>query len=156
MSLAGSWACWNNEERRTKKNVSLFVIRYSLFLWFLRKRPYLGLSLRIRKVPKFRRHTAANRGRLAASLETREVRAIAPRERPAQANARLDRRVVHDVDRALVVRRALAIAGEVAEVAARRKARADAGHLRNLLGVLQTVERFDHQDQDDVVVGGIA
>ena len=43
---------------------------------------------------------------------------------PHSRTPRLDRRVVHDVDRALVVGRALAVAGEVAEVAARGEDRA--------------------------------
>src|SRR6266545_5404982 len=72
---------------------------------------------------------ARNRGGLAACLEAREVRAIAPRERSAQPHLGFDGGVVHDVDRALVVRRALPIAREIPEIAAGREDRRDSGHL---------------------------
>ena len=57
-----------------------------------------------------------------------------------------------DVDRALVVRLPLAEAGEVAEVATCREHRRDARNLRDRFGVLEALERFDHQDQHEVVV----
>ena len=56
-----------------------------------------------------------DRRKLAARLETGEIRAIAPRQRTAQSDAGLDGGVVDDVDRPLVVRRSLRVAGEVAE-----------------------------------------
>ena len=68
----------------------------------------------------------------------------------------LSRRVVDDVDRALVVRRALTEAGEVAEIAAGGEYRVDAGHLRDLVRILQSVEGLDHLDQHDVVVDRVA
>src|SRR5262245_34309671 len=70
------------------------------------------LALRVRQRPELRRDPARNRGRFTAGLEAREIGAIAPRKRTAQPDAGLDGRIVHDVDRALVVWRALAVARE--------------------------------------------
>src|SRR5262249_57328454 len=89
-------------------------------------------------------HAARDGGQLAGGLEAGEVRPIAPRERAAQPHTRLDRRVMDDVDRALVVGRALLKARKVAEVAACGEDRRDAGYLRDLVGVLEPLERLDH------------
>ena len=78
----------------------------------------------------------------------RSRHAIGPHSRtPA-----LQRRVVDDVDGALVVGRALAVPREVAEVAAGGEERRHARHLGDGVGVLQPLERLDHQDEHDVVV----
>src|SRR5262245_8440080 len=122
----------------------------------LRERPYFGLALRVRERPQFCRNTTRDRGGLAARLEAREVRTVAPRNRSAQTNTRLQRRVMDDVDRALVVGCALPEPGEVPEITARGKQRRYARHLRDLVGVLQPFERLDHQDEHDVVVDGVA
>ncbi len=61
-----------------------------------------------------------------------------------------------DVDLALIVRVALLVAGEIPEVAARCKDRVDALDLRDFVGVFQAFERFDHQNENDVVVDRIA
>src|SRR5262249_43533989 len=105
-----------------------------------RERTDLRLALRIRQVAELGAHAAGDCGRLASGLEAGEVRPIAPRERTAQPDTGLDRGVVHDVDRALVVGRALAESREVAEVAARGEHRRDARHFRDLVGVLQPFE----------------
>ena len=120
------------------------------------KRTHVGLALGIRQRSKLRGHATRDRRGLTPGLEAGEVGTIAPRNRATQTDARPERRVVDDVDGALVVGRALPEPGEVAEVAACRKQRRDTRHLRDLVGVLQTFERFDHQDEDDVVVDGVA
>ena len=61
-----------------------------------------------------------------------------------------------DVDLPLVVGIALLVAGEIAEIAAGREDRMHARHLGDLVGVLQSLQRFDHQDQHDIVVDGVA
>src|SRR5262245_31240451 len=86
-----------------------------------RERPGLGLGWRVGQRAELRGHAARDRGGLAAGLEAGEVRAVAPGERAAQPDAGLERGVVHDVDRPLVVGRALTEAGEVAEIAAGRE-----------------------------------
>ena len=97
------------------------------FMSALVSAPAAARTARLRAGPaywpsaEFRRHASSNRRRFAARLEAGEVRAIAPRERPAQPNAGFDRRIMHDVDRALVVGRALPETREVAEIAARRE-----------------------------------
>src|SRR5438445_2049989 len=116
----------------------------------------LGLALRVGERSKLGRDAARDCGGFAASLEAGEVRPIAPRERTAQPHLRLDRRVVDDVDRALVVGRALAVAREVAEIAARREHGGDAGNFRNLVGVLEALQRLDHFDEHDVLVDRVA
>src|SRR5262249_9676841 len=72
-----------------------------------RERSDLRLGLRVRQRAKLRGHTAGNCCDLATGLEACEVRSIAPRQRSTQTDARLDRAVVHDIDRAFVVGRAL-------------------------------------------------
>src|SRR5262249_33984499 len=56
----------------------------------------------------------------------------------------------------LVVWSPLPEPAKVPEVAARRENSTDAGHFRDLIGVFQTFECFDHQDQHDVVVDSVA
>src|SRR5688572_15897759 len=80
------------------------------------ERPDVGLRLGIREGTEFGGDTAGDRRRLTAGLEAGEVRPIAPRERTAQPFARLDRGVMDDVDRALVVRRSLSIPRKVAQI----------------------------------------
>ena len=60
-------------------------------------------------VPGTSRDAAGNRGGFAAPLKAREVRTVPPRERTTQPDARLDRRVVDDVDGTFVIGRALSI-----------------------------------------------
>ena len=93
---------------------------------------------------------------LAAGLEAGEVRPVLPRQRSAQLLAGLDRGVMDDVDLPLVVGIALLVAGEIAEIAAGREDRMHARHLGDLVGVLESLQRLDHQDQHDIVVDGVA
>src|SRR5262245_32892760 len=61
------------------------------------------LALRVRQRAELGRYTAGNGSRLAAGLETCEVWTVAPRKGPAQFYACLDRGVMNDVDRPLIV-----------------------------------------------------
>ena len=58
-------------------------------------------------------------------------------------------------DQRLVLRVALAVAGEVAEVAAGREQPRHARELRDLARCFHALERLDHQEQHDVVVPGL-
>src|ERR1700730_6973487 len=79
---------------------------YSGLRW-PRKRPHLGLGLGIGEGAELRRNAAGDRRRFAAGLEAGEVRPVTPRDGTAQPNAGLDRGVMDDIDRALVVGGAL-------------------------------------------------
>src|SRR4029453_2168943 len=114
-----------------------------------------NLSLRIGQRPELGGNASRDRRRFAGRLEAGEVRTIPPREGTAQPHAGFERRVVDDIDRALVVWRALAIAGEIAKISTRREHGRNAGHFGDLIRVLEAFERFDHQNQDDVVVDGL-
>src|SRR5262249_58960647 len=74
---------------------------------FWRKRSDFGFTLRVRQRAELRPDSRCDGRRFAARLETCEIGAIAPRERPAQAHAGFYRRIVNDIDGALVVRRSL-------------------------------------------------
>src|SRR5262245_12630122 len=71
------------------------------------KRASFRFGLCIGERSEFGGDAACNRGHLASGLEAGEVRSIAPRDRSAEADTGLEGRVVHDVDRALVVGRSL-------------------------------------------------
>ena len=101
-----------------------FVICSSLFVIFLLRflhseRPRFHLSLRVSKVAEFRRDAPGDRRGFTSGLESTEIRTIAPRERPTQPDAGVDRRIVDDVDGPFVVGRALSVAAEVAQISAR-------------------------------------
>src|SRR5690606_35915691 len=105
---------------------------------------------------QLRLRAAPDRRRLGAGLEAVEAVAIAPAQRAAQSDAGLHGGVMDLGDQHLVFRVALAIAREIAEIAARREDGADPGDLRDLARVLHAFQRLDHDDQDDVVVEGRA
>src|SRR5262245_1671996 len=71
---------------------------------FRRQRPDFGLGLCIVQIAQLGAGAARDLRRLVSRLEAREVRPVAPSEWAAQLLACLDCRIVHDVDRALVVR----------------------------------------------------
>src|SRR5262245_26974129 len=81
-----------------------------------RVRSHLRFRLRVRERTEFRRHAARNRRSFAAGLEAREVWTISPRKWTAEPDARFDRRVVHDIDSAFIIRRSLTEPREVAEI----------------------------------------
>src|SRR5437867_12354162 len=112
-----------------------------------RERPDFGLWLGVGERTELGSDAARDGRRFAARLEAGEVGPVAPREGTAQPHSGLDRGVVHDVDRAFVVGRSLAIAREVSEIAARREHGSDAWYLGDLVGVLEALERFNHQNQ---------
>src|SRR5688572_10291696 len=91
------------------------------------ERPRLRLRLSVHQRAELRGNTAGDRCRLAAGLEAGEVGAVSPGEGTTQPHARLHGGVVNDIDGALVIRRALTVAGEVAQVTARRE---DGRHAR--------------------------
>src|SRR5438552_14579179 len=99
-------------------------------LLFVQASPRTDLDFagRVPQLAELDAHTRRNGTGLLLSLEAREVRPLAPRERSAQALPRVDRGVVHRVDQTLVVGRALCVTREVAEVAGGRE---DRGHARN-------------------------
>src|SRR5438128_2548799 len=97
------------------------------------ERPDFGLALRIVQVAQLSACAARDLRHLVAGLEAGEIRAVLPGEGAAQLRAGLDRGIVHDVDGALVVGRALCKARKIAEVAARGEHRRDAGHLGDLV-----------------------
>src|SRR5205807_8237988 len=115
-----------------------------------------GFPLRIGEFTKLGACAARDLSNLVAGLEAGKVRPVLPGERAAELHAGFDRRVVHDVDGALVVRRPLRETRKIAEVAARREYRGDARDLGDLVSVLEPFERLDHQDQDEIVVDGLA
>src|SRR5262249_18455023 len=71
-------------------------------------------------------------------------------------HAGLDGGVMHDVDLAFVVRVALPITSEIPKIAAGGKNRVHPRHLGDLVGVLEAFECLDHQDQNHVIVDGVA
>src|SRR3954471_9906836 len=99
-------------------SVSSVVMLFKLVV--ARSAPRVGSAfrhrLRVGERPEFRADAAGDRRGFAAVLEAREIRAIAPRERSAEANTRLHGRVMDDVDGALVVGRALPIPRKVSEI----------------------------------------
>src|SRR5688572_18342767 len=112
-----------NQESKSKiKNQKSRILRFRYGEW-----SHFRLGLGVRERSQLRRNPARDRGQLAPRLETREVGPVAPGERTAEPHARFDRRVVDDVDRALVVGRALLKPRKVAEVPACGKERRDAG-----------------------------
>src|SRR5262249_49062768 len=117
---------------------------------------YFRLRLRISKRAEFGRHATRDCGHLASGLEAGEIRTITPRQRPAQPHACFESSVVNDVNRPLVVRCALPVAAKIAEISAGGEDCRHPGNLCDSIGVLQALERFDHQDQYDVVVDRVA
>ncbi len=101
-----------------------------------------GFALRVGELTQFGADAAPDGGAFVPGLETGEVRAVLPRERAAELLARLDRRVMDDVDGAFVVGIALLVAGEIAEVAARGEDGGDAGNGGDGFGVLQSLRAF--------------
>src|SRR5215470_15426947 len=83
-----------------------------------RIRADFGFPLCILEVAQLRSHTSINGGHLRSGLKTCEVGPIAPGERPAEPDTRLERGVVDDVDGAFVVGVALPESREVPQVAA--------------------------------------
>src|SRR5438128_12057155 len=59
---------------------------------------------------------------------------------------------MHDVDRALVVGCALAVAAEIAKISTGREDGCDARDFGDLVSVLEAFESLDHQDQYHVVI----
>src|SRR5688572_18933035 len=133
---------------------SRFVVRGSLLL--RREGADFGLALRVGELAQLGADAAGDRGALVAGLETGEVWAVLPREGTAESFARLDRRVMDDVDGTFVVRIALLVAGEIAEITARGEDGGDAGNGGDRLGVLERFEGFEHHDDDEIVVDGLA
>src|SRR5438132_9143090 len=77
------------------------------------KRSDFGFPLRIGQIAEFNSRSARDLGHLVARLEAGEVRPFPPSERAAELLAGLDRGVMDDVDRALVVRITLPVTGEI-------------------------------------------
>src|SRR5262245_21216488 len=117
---------------------------------------YFGLRLRIGKRTEFGGHATRDCGHLASGLEACEIRPISPGQRPAQPHTCFKSSVVNDVNRPLVVGCALPVAAKIAEISAGREDCCHSGNLCDLIGVLQSLERFDHQDQHNVVVDRVA
>src|SRR3954470_11901666 len=61
-----------------------------------------------------------------------------------------------DIDRSLVIRASLSVTGEVSEITARSKDGSHSGHLGNRIGILESLEGLNHEDQHNIVVDGIA
>ena len=120
------------------------------------ERADLRLELCVCERTQFRSNAARDCRGFAARLEAGEIRAIPPGEWSAQSHAGSDGGVVDDVDRPLVIRRALAVSGKVSEISACREYCRDAGHFRNGICVFQSFKSFDHQDQHDIVVDRVA
>ena len=74
----------------------------------------------------------------------------------AQFDACFDCGVVHDIDGALVIRIALFETGEIADVTTGGEDGGNTRHLGDFIGVFQTLQRFDHQNQHQVIVDGVA
>jgi hypothetical protein len=83
--------------------------RFNCLLWFRRIGPNFGLALGIPQWTEFCRYASGNGGRLASCLKAAEVRPIAPRKWTAQSDVRLDRSIMNNIDRALIVGCALAV-----------------------------------------------
>src|SRR5687767_1826247 len=75
------------------------------------KRADFRLSLCVVEVAELGPCAARDLRHLVAGLEAREIRTVPPGKRTAQLHPGLDRGVVDDVDRALIVRRARREAG---------------------------------------------
>ena len=121
-------------------------------LLLLDERANLGFPLRVREWTELGCNAPGDRGSLAAGLEAREVRPIAPRQRAAQPHTGLECGVVNDVDRPLVIRRALPITREVTQIPTGCENGCYAWDLGDFVGVLEALEGFDHQDQHNIVV----
>ena len=106
---------WNELAFRSTRDSSATLKDYFAAC---RVRPDRRLALGVGQRPELGGGTARDQRGLARVLEAGEVRPIAPGERPAQPHAGGQRGVVHDVDGPLVVGIALAIAGEVGQIAA--------------------------------------
>src|SRR5262249_38247607 len=115
-------------------------------------RTYFGFRLSISQRSELGAYTTADSRRLATSLEASEIRAVPPREGTAQPFAPLQRGIVDYIDQALIVRRALRVSGEVSQVAAGCENRGHTGNPGDFVGVLDTFQRFDHDNQHDVVI----
>src|SRR6185312_6514188 len=135
-------------------NTRSLCIRGSLLLRRVGTR--LGLALCVLQISKLSRDTARDGSSLARILEAREVGTIAPRERTTEALPGRQRGVVDNVDEALVVGRALAIAREIAEVSAGGEDRIHARNCCDLPRVLRALDSLDHLDQHDVLVDRVA
>src|SRR6266436_7947829 len=121
-----------------------------------RKRAYFGLCLRVCELAEFDLHASRDGGHFVTGLEAGEIRPVPPRPGATEFYAGLDGGVMHDVDLALVVRITLLVASEIPEIAARGKNRVHPWNLGDLVGVLEAFQRLDHQDEDNVVVDGVA
>src|SRR5579885_1015878 len=127
-----------------------------LLLLLLRVRPDFRLALRVLQIAELGRHTLADRRRLALILEAGKVGTIAPGERTTQTLARTERRVMHDVDQAFIIRITHGVARKIAEISAGGENRRHPGNRRDFASRRRAVKRLDHLDQNDVVVPGFA
>src|SRR5579884_430152 len=88
-----------------------------------RERTHFRFPLGVGQRTEFSGSAASNGRHFAARLEAGEIGTIAPGKWTAEPDVCFDRRVMHDVDGAFVVRAALAISGEIAQIATRGKNR---------------------------------
>ena len=69
---------------------------------------------------------------------------------------RLEGGAMHDVDQALIIRRALGITGEIAQIARGREDARDAPGRRDPVRIGDTIQRLNHQNQNEVFIDGLA